>query len=429
MLFDNSLLKQAFSQRKKKKHTHKKNNNTTTPKLQYLSFGFVCTSFLVCTRRTLAPLLHTLRSSHHEALKTHVYPFTPTPHPCQFFRLFPHLFHTTQQGSGSRTTPRMAILPRRPTLVAIFCFYIILSLLIVLIVFASSNGKSEVQKVEDGMSVPTTCGVIPLTMNSDKNTAGKCRASVGVQYTPIGVSVRKTAVAYSGIKASVYGDCTGADVFIGRFTFPTLQEQQCWYDDVNTDNVRLWSSTDARGAVPASSDDTTAAITVVLVMLVVSFVFIMLYVAFKCGIFGDRFYGRKGFHPLPNEPSSAHSPRALEAPLMGASSPYAQHAPGGLGGPGAVPAPAAGAAAYNYSPVMHAANPEPMVKVPGGQAQLPASLASAMAQPSPARGYAGYEPPPSLPPPHMHSYSHPHPHPQQQAPSFQYASPHPFDDI
>ena len=273
----------------------------------------------------------------------------------------------------------MAILPRRPTLIGILCIYVLISLIVVLIVFTGSDGNSGPGNAEGDMDVATTCTVIPGTMEQQVKD-GQCLYHVDVSFQPAGLV--KYALAYSGIKPNVFGDCLAAAVFRDTFSASEATEQPCWYDPVNTDNVRLWSAAAADGAVPPADDDSTAAITVVIVLLAIVLVVVLLYAALKCGVFGDRFAFRQaGFRPLPTEPSAAQSPPALETPMLGVGQGGAYNNP------------------YQSTPMSHVQPPaaEPMVMV--GCAQVPASLMQGTSM-------SPLNPHPHPPPPHQ-QYSPP----------------------
>ena len=207
----------------------------------------------------------------------------------------------------------MPVLGRRPTLIGGMCFYILLSLIIVLIVFASSNGTNS-EDVEGGMTVATVCSIQAGTVaGPDTNQAGNCRYRVPVTYPP-----NIKSLAWSGILENVWGDCSAAQTFFVRFQSPVFQEVPCWIHPNNVMRVRLWGAEDAQAAAPpgSSNNSATSATTVIVVFIAIVVVLGLVYMAFKCGLFGD-FAANHRFKPLPKEPVSGRSPgRALDAPLL-----------------------------------------------------------------------------------------------------------------
>eukprot|EP01060_Flectonema_neradi_P036813 TRINITY_DN71_c0_g1_i2.p2 TRINITY_DN71_c0_g1~~TRINITY_DN71_c0_g1_i2.p2 ORF type:complete len:293 (+),score=26.40 TRINITY_DN71_c0_g1_i2:64-942(+) len=222
----------------------------------------------------------------------------------------------------------MPVFGRKPTLIGGMCFYILLSLIIVLIVFAGSNGNDS-EDIEGGMTVATVCSIQPGTVTGpDNNDIGQCRYRVPVTYPP-----NIKSLAWSGILENVWGDCSAAATFLTRFQSPVFQEVECWISPTDSTRVRLWSAEDAQAAAPSASSEgyATSAITVIVVFIVVVVVLGLVYVAFKCGLFGD-FTAHHRFKPLPREPVTTQSPGRLEAPLIQipqapSYSPHGGHSP------------------------------------------------------------------------------------------------------
>eukprot|EP00659_Diplonema_papillatum_P020360 gene20360-31321_t len=291
------------------------------------------------------------------------------------------------------------------------CVYIVLSLVVVLAVFAGSDGKSDNSDVEGDMQTQTTCTVVRNTMNGDVNEEGKCRYHVDV-YIPS--SARRGAVAWSGIVENVWGDCDAAKVFSDRFTFSTFTDVDCWFDPDAPARVRLWSAREAGAAIPSEGDQDTAALVVVIVLLSVVIVLGTIYTSLRCGIFGDaiNIYRSDKMRKLPNEPLASQSPRLQDQGL-----PFPVHS------------------APDPNLMLQAQTPNaPMVKV--GLAQVPAYLAPELHGYSPSfsgdarQGYSSGAAPYSSP---QVNYSNSH-HPsyqaiaqQQQQQQQQQASPYPFE--